>query len=78
MAAERFGYRQDQVRLRLYVGRFAAAPVRGSHENAIREWAADQVVGGGPIEVYGLQDVIEKVRAAGLLIGTDTSRVASA
>jgi hypothetical protein len=62
-AAERYGYRESQVRLRLYVGRFAA-PVKGTHEPAIREWAATQVVGGGPIEVYGLSDVIDAVRTA--------------
>ncbi len=62
-AAERYGYRQDQVWVRLYVGRFAA-PVKNTHEPAIRAWAATQVVGGGPIEVYGLPDVIASVRNA--------------
>ncbi len=62
-AAERYGYSTDQVVLRLYVGRFAA-PVKRTHEPRIREWAATQVVGGGPIEVYGLSDVIDAVRDA--------------
>jgi hypothetical protein len=61
VAAERYGYTTDQVTLRLYVGRFAA-PVTGTHEIAIRQWAATQIVGGGPIEVYGLSDVIQTVR----------------
>ncbi len=60
-AAVRYGYKEDQVRVRLYVGRFAA-PVKHTHEPAIRAWAAKETAGGGPIEVYGLTDVIEKVR----------------
>lgn len=60
-AAERYGYAEEQVRVRLYVGRFAA-PVKHTHEPAIREWASTQIVGGGPIEVYGLLDVIRLVR----------------
>jgi hypothetical protein len=62
-AAVRYGYRVDQVAVRLYVGRFAA-PVKGTHEPQVREWAARQVVGGGPIEVFGLKDVIDAVRTA--------------
>lgn len=62
-AAQRYGYSEVQVTLRLYVGRFAA-PVKGTHEAAIREWAASQNVGSGPIEVYGLFDVVEAVRTA--------------
>lgn len=62
-AAARYGYLERQVTLRLYVGRFAA-PVKGKHEPVIREWAKTQIVGGGPIEVYGLTDVIATVRTA--------------
>jgi hypothetical protein len=62
-AAERYGYREDQISLRLYVGRFAA-PVKGTHEPVIRAWAATQHVGAGLIEVFGLQDVIGAVRTA--------------
>jgi hypothetical protein len=60
-AAERYGYRQDQVELRLYVGRFAA-PTTGRHERAIREWCAGQVVGSGPIRVVGLAEVATTAR----------------
>ena len=60
-AAERYGYPEEQLRVRLYVGRFAA-PVKRTHEPAIRQWAATQTVGGGPIEVYGLAEVIQSVR----------------
>ena len=47
-ASERYGYREEQVELRLYVGRFAA-PTKGDDERAIRAWAATQVVGSGAI-----------------------------
>ncbi len=63
VAARRYGYRRSQIRLRLYAGRFAA-PGKGKHEAAIRTWASEQTVGGGPIEVYGLSDVIQAVRVA--------------
>lgn len=62
-AADRYGYREDQVTLRLYAGRFAA-PVKGTHEPVIRAWAAEQKVGAGPIEVYGLTDVVSAVQKA--------------
>ncbi len=62
-AAERYGYPLDQVTVRLYVGKFAA-PTKGTHEATIREWCAGQHVGGGPIEVHGLPDVVAAVRAA--------------
>lgn len=55
-AADRYGYRHDQVEFRLYVGRFAA-PKAGHHERAIREWCATQRVGAGPIRVVGLAEV---------------------
>ena len=61
-AAEMYGYRPDQVQLRLYVGRFAA-PTKGHQESRIREWAAGQRVGYGPIEVIGVDQVVGKVRA---------------
>jgi hypothetical protein len=62
-AAQRYGYNEKQVVLRLYVGRFAA-PSTGTHETAIRDWANAQHVGCGPIEVYGLSDVVEAARTA--------------
>jgi hypothetical protein len=62
-ATERYGYTESQVTLRLYVGRFAA-PIKRTHEPAIREWAASQIAGAGPIEVYGLADVVNAVRKA--------------
>jgi hypothetical protein len=65
-AAKRFGYRTNQVHLRLYVGRFAG-PTQGHHEKRIREWCAEQIAGAGPIEVFGVKDVVAKVRSAALL-----------
>ncbi|HEX8118283.1 MAG TPA: hypothetical protein VF521_13490, partial [Pyrinomonadaceae bacterium] len=61
-AAERYGYNTKQVELRLYVGRFAA-PTKGTHEKRIREWAAEQHAGRGPIKVFALNEVVGKVRA---------------
>lgn len=56
----RYGYRHEQVFFRLYVGRFAG-PTKGANEAAIREWCGATVVGGGPIEVVGVEDVVAKV-----------------
>jgi hypothetical protein len=61
-AAERFGYRLDQVELRLYVGKFAGA-VSGSHEQRIRHWCASQRVGAGAIDVIGVKEVVSKAIA---------------
>lgn len=60
-AATRYGYPEQNVRLRLYVGKFAA-PTKGHHEAQIRAWAETQLAGGGPIEIYSATDVIGKVR----------------
>lgn len=63
-AADRFGYPLGQLRLRLYVGRFAGArPGEPSHEQRIRSWCATQEVGGGPIEVVDVHQVVTRVRA---------------
>jgi hypothetical protein len=63
-AAARYGYRPDQVELRLYVGKFAGRS--GGDEAAVREWCAAQTVASGPITVVALNDVIEKVRSVAL------------
>jgi hypothetical protein len=60
-AAARYGYPPSQVELRLYVGRFAA-PTTGTHEQRIREWANDQLAGAGTIKVFGLDQVVRRVR----------------
>jgi hypothetical protein len=62
-AARLYGYRTGEIELRLYVGRFAS-PKRGTHEEQIRRWARKQRVGVGPIGVFGLDDVVGRVREA--------------
>jgi hypothetical protein len=58
-AATRFGYPVGQVELRLYVGKFADKA--GAHEARVRHWCAQQHVGGGPIKVVAVRDVVAKV-----------------
>jgi hypothetical protein len=60
-AAKLYGYRTGQVEVRLYVGKFYGS---GAHEEKIRIWAKRQQIGGGPIGVFGLKDVVGQVRAA--------------
>lgn len=60
-ACARYGYDEQQVELRLYVGRFAS-PVKGENEQRIRDWAAGTKVGSGPIKVIGVRDVVDVVR----------------
>jgi hypothetical protein len=60
MAAERFGYKLDQVELRLYVGKFAGRP--GTHDVRVREWCAKQRAGRGSIKVVGVDEVVARVR----------------
>jgi hypothetical protein len=62
-AGERYGYKSKEIELRLYAGRFAGRRA-GEHEDRIREWAARQRVGAGPIGVVGLEEVVRKVRLA--------------
>lgn len=60
-ARARYGYGEEQVELRLYVGRFAG-PTKGVHEQRVRTWAASTIVGSGPIKVVGVVEVVEIVR----------------
>lgn len=60
-ACSRYGYPEDRVELRLYVGRFAA-PSKGENERKIRDWAATTVVGSGPIRIVGVDEVVDVVR----------------
>lgn len=62
-AGQRYGYKPNQIELRLYVGRFAGRRKR-EHERRIRRWAARQRVGAGSIGVVGLEEVVWKVRLA--------------
>ncbi len=65
-ACEEYGYEASQVQLRLYVGKFAA-PKKGTHEAAIREWCGTQHAGAGRIEVFGVEQVVEAVRESAAL-----------
>jgi len=60
-ACERFGYAVNQVELRLYVGKFAGEK-SGVHERRIKAWAGSQLVGAGPIRVFGLHEVAATAR----------------
>lgn len=57
-AMQRFGYAEEQVEMRFYVGKFQNA----SSEAAVRTWAVEQTVGSGPIKVFGAADVVGTVR----------------
>jgi hypothetical protein len=59
--SQRYGYPVDQIELRLYVGKFAGGKT-AEPEGRIREWAATQVVGAGPIRVFGLQVIVATAR----------------
>lgn len=67
-----YRYSPDQVQLRLYVGLFSGRKA-GEHEQRVRAWAAEQRVGGGPIEVIGVQEVVRVVREAAGGTGTATA-----
>lgn len=62
-ASKQYGYKVNQVHVRLYAGEFAGSK-GGLHERRIRTWAARQRVGAGPIEVFGLRDIIAEVLKA--------------
>ncbi len=61
-AAKRYGYTKSQVFFRLYLGKFATT--KAANERArIEEWCREVgVVGGGIIEVFGVEDVVKTVR----------------
>lgn len=60
-ACERYGYRPEQVEMRLYAGHFAGE-IKRDHERRVRQWCADHVVGGGPIQVFGIREVARAAR----------------
>jgi hypothetical protein len=49
------------VELRLYVGKFAGKP--DTHDVRVRQWCDQQHVGGGPIRVVDVHEVVASVRA---------------
>lgn len=58
-AMTRFGYREDEIQLRLYVGRF----IKG-HGQAITQFLASGPNGLRPVQVIGIAEIIASVRAA--------------
>jgi hypothetical protein len=63
-AAKRYGYTVDQVELRLYVGKFGGGRRSAEEEATTREWCDRQKAGGGPIQVFSINDIIQSVIAA--------------
>ncbi len=62
-AATRYGYRPDQVHMRLYVGKWAST--RGvDNRQATIDWCGGICAGAGPIEVVDLDTVVADVRKA--------------
>ena len=59
MAAERFGYREEDVQLRLYVGKFIK-----DHGPAITQFLAAGPNGLRPVRVIGIAEIIKSVRKA--------------
>jgi hypothetical protein len=57
-ACEKYGYQEDQVEFRLYVGHFAS----DIQEKQIREWAESQSIGSGQIGVYNATEVVGVVQ----------------
>lgn len=60
LAAKRFGYSTDQVRLRLTVGKFAGKGTK--NEDQVRAWCGGQTAGGGSIELLTVREIVEQVR----------------
>ena len=56
-AAVTYGYEVEQVFLRLYVGKFS-----GKDEDLVRSWCGDQHLPSGPIEVFNVAQVVDKVK----------------
>ena len=54
-----YGYKPEQVELRLYAGGFAGK----NGEAEVRDWCSKETAGGGPIEVFSLLEIMERVEA---------------
>jgi hypothetical protein len=57
-ASKIYGYPQSQIEMRLYVGKFYS-----TSESKIREWANKQKVGGSPIQIIGVREIVLAVKA---------------
>ncbi len=58
-AAKIYGYSEDQVEFRLYVGHFSNI----QQELETRAWCASQIVGSGPIRVFSVDEIVGVVKA---------------
>lgn len=59
-AADRYGYQPTAIELRFYVGRFAGRS-KGVHEREVRQWCASVTAGAGPIRVFNVNEVVDRV-----------------
>jgi len=57
-AAEVYGYKVEQIEMRLYAGKF-----KKGDEDSIREWCGRETAGGYPIQVIGVTEIFEAVKA---------------
>jgi len=58
-AAKTYGYREDQIEFRLYVGHFNSVP----QEMKTRAWCESQTIGAGPIKVFSVDEIVGAVKA---------------
>jgi hypothetical protein len=56
-ASKIYGYPESQIEMRLYVGKF-----HSKGESTIREWANKQTVGGFPIQIVGVREIVQAVK----------------
>ena len=63
LAAESYGYAVDRVRVRLYVGKFAAPLGKVDQRDRIESWCAQTQAGGGPIRVLGPREAADQLKA---------------
>ena len=61
-AANLYRYTEEQVFLRLYVGKFLRHKDGTDDREAITRWCETTKAGGGVIEVFGVDDVVAKAR----------------
>lgn len=60
-ACERFGYKPEQIELRLYVGKFKGAVQGAATRQAIAKHLASPGKGLRPVSVLGLDDIVPKL-----------------
>lgn len=58
-AAKTYGYSEDHVEFRLYVGHFSNI----QQELETRQWCSSQIVGSGPIKVFSVDEIVGVVKA---------------